>query len=142
VEKNATEKYKATVFTLPDVQLGSIIEYRYTLEYDSDVVVSPRWYLQRSLYTRKAHFYFLPTTRELENRHGGVLQGSVAWSAYLPAGAKVVYSPAANAYTLDVEKIPAYQEEEYMPPMHNYTYRALFYYTIAKNGTEYWTHRR
>ena len=25
-----------------------------------------------------------------------------------------------------------------MPPMHNYTYRALFYYTIARTTDEYW----
>ena len=25
-----------------------------------------------------------------------------------------------------------------MPPMHNYTFRALFYYTIAKTTDEYW----
>jgi hypothetical protein len=29
VEKSGKEKYKATVFTLPNLQVGSIIDYRY-----------------------------------------------------------------------------------------------------------------
>jgi Domain of Unknown Function with PDB structure (DUF3857) len=138
VKKNGKEKYMATVFTLPDVQVGSIIEYRYTLAYESNLVVSPRWYLQGPLYTRKAHFFFLPSERALEDGHGGVVQGHVAYAADLPPGAKVVYAPSNQSYSLDVEKIPAYPEEDYMPPMHSYTYRALFYYTVARTTDEYW----
>jgi Domain of Unknown Function with PDB structure (DUF3857) len=138
VEKNSKEKYKATVFTLPDVQVGSIIEYRYTLAYESNLVVSPRWYLQGPLYTRKAHFYFLPTEHALQDGHGGVVQGHLAYAADLPSGASIVYAPSTRSYTLDVQNIPAYPEEEFMPPMHNYTYRALFYYTIARTPDEYW----
>ncbi len=139
VEKTGNEKYKATVFTLPDVQVGSIIEYRYVLEYESNLVVAPRWYLQGSLYTRKAHFFFLPTEHLLDDGHGGVIPGRVAYTAVLPAGASVVYSPAGKSYSLDVEKIPAYPQEAYMPPMHNYTFRTLFYYTIARTTDEYWS---
>jgi len=139
VEKSGTQKYKATVFTLPDVQVGSIIEYRYVLEYESNLVVAPRWYLQGPLYTRKAHFSFLPTEHLLEDGHGGAIPGRVAYTAVLPAGASVVYSPAGKSYSLDVEKISAYPQEDYMPPMHNYTFRTLFYYTIARTTDEYWS---
>lgn len=139
LEKNGTEKYKATVFTLPDVQVGSILEYRYVLAYESNVVVSPRWYLQGALYVRKAHFQFVPSDRVLEDGHGGVLQGHYAYSAYLPPDGKVVYSPAGKFYTIDVANIPALPEEEFMPPMHNYSYRALFYYTTARTADEYWS---
>ena len=139
LEKGGKEKYKATVFTLPDVQVGSILEYRYVLSYESNVVVSPRWYLQGPLYVRKAHFQFIPGDRMLEDGHGGVMQSSVAYAAYLPPGQSVVYSPAGKFYTIDVEKIPATPDEEFMPPMHNYSFRALFYYTIARKAEEYWT---
>jgi Domain of Unknown Function with PDB structure (DUF3857)/Transglutaminase-like superfamily len=138
VKKNGKEKYKATVFTLPDVQVGSIIEYRYTLAYESNLVLSPRWYLQGPLYTRKAHFFFLPSERALEDGHGGVVQGQLSYAAELPPGAKVVYAPSNKSYSLDVEKIPAYPEEDYMPPMRSYSYRALFYYTVARTTDEYW----
>jgi Domain of Unknown Function with PDB structure (DUF3857)/Transglutaminase-like superfamily len=138
LEKGGKERYKATVFTLPDVQVGSILEYRYVLSYESGVVFSPRWYLQGPLYVRRAHYQFIPSDQRLEDGHGGVIQGRVAYSAYLPPGKSVVYSPAANYYTIDVEKIPPAPEEESMPPMHNYVFRALFYYTIAKSADEYW----
>jgi Domain of Unknown Function with PDB structure (DUF3857)/Transglutaminase-like superfamily len=138
MEKSGQRKYMATVFTLPDVQVGSILEYRYSLDYESNLVVSPRWYLQGPLYTRKAHFYFMPTTHELEDGHGGAKPASVAYTSVLPPGAKVVFAPSNQSYSLDVEKIPAYPEEDYLPPIHNYTFRALFYYTIAQTTDEYW----
>ncbi len=138
LEKGEKERYKATVFTLPDVQVGSILEYRYVLSYESNLVVSPRWYLQGPLYVRKAHFQFIPSDRVLEDGHGGVMQGHVAYAAYLPPGRSVVYSPAGKYYTVDVEKIPSFPDEEFMPPLHNYSFRALFYYTIAKTEDEYW----
>ena len=105
IDKNGKEKYKATVFSMPDVQVGSILEYRYVLAYDSNLVVSPRWFLQGALYTRKAHFYFLPSTHELEDGHGGTMRGHVAYSAYLPPGAKVIFAPSSQSYYLDLEKI-------------------------------------
>jgi Transglutaminase-like superfamily len=74
----------------------------------------------------------------LEDGHGGVMQSSVAYAAYLPPGQSVVYSPAAKFYTIDVDKIPATPDEEFMPPMHNYSFRALFYYTIARKAEDYW----
>ena len=138
LSKGGRERYKATVFTLPDVQVGSILEYRYVLAYDDKLVVSPRWYLQGPLYVRRAHYQFTPSEHDLEDGHGGVIRGRVAYSAYLPPGCSVAYSSISNYYTIDVEKIPPDPEEEYMPPMHNYTFRALFYYTIAKTTDEYW----
>jgi Domain of Unknown Function with PDB structure (DUF3857)/Transglutaminase-like superfamily len=139
VEKAGTQKYKATVFSLPDVQVGSILEFRYTLEYESNLVFSPRWYLQGPLYTRKAHFYFLPSEHALDDGHGGVIKGHTAYAAYLPSGAAVSYAPSSKSYSLDVQNIPAFPEEELMPPIHNYMYRALFYYTGARTSEEYWS---
>ena len=51
----------AKVFTLPDVEVGSIIEYRYKLRLDDNYFMSPQWYIQSDLYTRKAHYLWKPT---------------------------------------------------------------------------------
>ncbi|MGB8536602.1 MAG: DUF3857 domain-containing protein [Acidobacteriaceae bacterium] len=138
LDKGGKGKYKATVFTLPDVQVGSILEYRYVLGYESNIVVSPRWYLQGPLYVQKAHYQFTPSDRTLLDAHGRGMQARVAYATLLPQGAAVSFSPAGQFYSLDVEKIPALPEEEFMPPSHNYSLRALFYYTVATTANEYW----
>src|SRR5262249_28251483 len=47
-------------FTLPDVQVGSIIDYRYSLRYQDNGVLAPEWEVQRELFQRKASFKFIP----------------------------------------------------------------------------------
>jgi hypothetical protein len=49
IEKTQGAKYMAKVFSLPDVEVGSIIEYRYTLRYDDYYFISPQWYIQSVL---------------------------------------------------------------------------------------------
>ncbi len=53
LEKTKTESYKSKVFTLPDVQVGSILEYRYVLAYDDDWVLPPQWYLAAQHHSRR-----------------------------------------------------------------------------------------
>ncbi len=138
LEKTKTEKYMAKVFTLPDVQVGSILEYRYQLSYDDYVVYSPRWFVQQPLYVRKAHYHFLPSEHRLDDNHQGSMEARVAYFPLLPKGAQVQYIESEKLFSLDVEKIEPIREEEYMPPMDSVTYRVLFYYTLAKTTDEYW----
>src|SRR5438105_6979327 len=56
IEKSHGFKYTAKVFTLPDVEVGSIIEYRFTLRWDDYQYIAPSWLIQSDLYTRKAHY--------------------------------------------------------------------------------------
>ena len=48
-------KYLAKTFTLPDVQVGSIVEYHYTTDYNG-LYESSRWVLSDELFTRYAKF--------------------------------------------------------------------------------------
>ena len=43
-------------FTLPDVQVGSIIEFRYSLRYADNTFVAPEWLVQEDLFQRRATF--------------------------------------------------------------------------------------
>jgi len=138
LEKTKTLKYKAKVFTLPDVQVGSILEYRYVISYDDNIVYSPEWYIQQPLYVRKAHYQFLPTEHRLNDNHGGSMEAGVAYAPLLPNGIGVQYAVAMKTYSVDIEKIEPISEEEYMPPMHSLSYRVLFYYTLARTSEEYW----
>jgi len=48
------------VFTLPSVEVGSILEYRYDLRYDDDHVSSPTWEIQRPYFVHHARYTFTP----------------------------------------------------------------------------------
>jgi hypothetical protein len=48
------------VFTLPSVEVGSILEYSYDLQYDENQFMSPQWVIQRPYFVHKAHYAFTP----------------------------------------------------------------------------------
>ena len=57
------------VFTLPSVEVGSILEYRYTIQLENHVT-PPTWEVQRKYYVRRAHYEWLLTiySRTLSRR--------------------------------------------------------------------------
>ncbi len=126
------------MFNLPSVEVGSILEYQYTIRYDDDYVSSPYWPVQQRYFVHKAHYFFEPikdiTVVMTEN--GNPAHSLLYW-AQLPTGQKVV-EDAAGHFTLDVADVPATPDEQFMPPMDAFTYQVLFYYTSAHNGGEFW----
>jgi hypothetical protein len=140
---------KAKVFTLPAVDVGSIIEYRYNTRLDDNYYRSPDWMIQSELYTRKAHYMWRPTRALIETSDGKDASTNVAWTPILPAGAQVVQKQLlGNSYNssdapnteldLDVHDIPALPKEDYMPPIASVSYRVLFYYTDVRTPKEFW----
>ncbi len=128
---------KQTVFTMPDVQVGSILEYRYVLRYDAMSAVPPQWYIQGELFVRSANYYFRPTQHDLMSAHGEIIHGA-AYTTMLPKGAQVKYVPSQDSFELAVHNIPPIADEELMPPIHSLSYRVLFYYTAAQTPDDYW----
>ena len=49
-------KYLAKTFTLPEVQVGSIIEYYYTIDLAENFVFDSHWILSNELFTKSAKF--------------------------------------------------------------------------------------
>src|SRR3954466_1671766 len=47
-------------FTLPDVQVGSILDYRYSLRYDDHTFYAPEWIVQGELFQKSVSFKFIP----------------------------------------------------------------------------------
>jgi len=147
IEKTQGTKYMAKVFSMPDVTIGSIIEYRYNLRYDDNYFISPRWYIQSDLYTRRGHYKWMPTDKQLvSNDDRGQLTNSIAWFPILPVGTELKNSrlPGIGGnegqliFELNVHDIPPFPDEEYMPPLRSLTYRVLFYYSAYRTGDEYW----
>ena len=139
IEKSGGVKYSEKVFTLPAVEVGSILEYRYKLRYDDGYFVSPDWYIQSDLYTRKAHYLWRPTNQELQSDAEGVVN-SVAWTPILPAGAVVKQSikGGVNTIELDIANVKPRPQDVYMPPIDSISYRVMFYYTGYRTMEEYW----
>lgn len=135
--KQGNERVMTKVFSLPDVQVGSIIEYEYTIGYDDNVASSPQWYIQQPLYVHKAHYHFNPTTHEMtsNSEHGNLVLG-LMYTPVLPSGVQVRYG--MDGYDLTIENVPPLVDEEYMPPINSISYRVLFYYSGYHSGDDFW----
>ncbi|HEY9127272.1 MAG TPA: DUF3857 domain-containing protein [Acidobacteriaceae bacterium] len=142
-------KRMAKVFTMPDVTVGSIIEYRYALRYDDHYFIPPDWYIQTDTYLLKGHFNWKPTSQQLVSSHAGreKLTNSIAWLPILPQGAEIKQTrlPPVQGqedgqliFDLVVNNVPPSPDEEYMPPLSSFTYRVLFYYSPYRSSDEFW----
>jgi Domain of Unknown Function with PDB structure (DUF3857)/Transglutaminase-like superfamily len=148
IEKTQGMKHMAKVFTLPDVEVGSIIEYRYNRRMDDHWFMAPRWFVQSDLFTRKAHYVWKPTNKELvTNDDRGQLTNSIAWFPVLPATAEFkntrlpgggISGDGRLTFELNIHDVPPAPEEEYMPPIASLSYRVLFYYSPYRTADDYW----
>ena len=129
IEKDKHSQRTAKVITLPDVQVGSILEYRIVYVLGRYVSYYPRWYVQRRFFVRKAHYEYAPDQLNyLIPRFFPVL----------PKGAEVRVDTKRKVYSLDIENVPPLVDEDYQPPMESLSYRVLFYYTDAKSPEDFW----
>jgi Domain of Unknown Function with PDB structure (DUF3857) len=147
VEKTRDMRYMSKIFTLPDVEVGSIIEYSYKRRLEDNYFMSPSWFVQTKLFTRKAHYIWKPTAKQLVSSDDrGQLTSSVAWFPVLPASAEfknirmppVGFNEGQLIFELNIHDVPPAPDEEYMPPMSSLTFRVLFYYSPYRTGDEYW----
>jgi hypothetical protein len=120
-------KQMETVFTMPDVRVGSILEYRYQLTANNTFTL-PQWNLQQPIFAHHEHFQFVPTTNlALISRdrwgHWNRVQ-DLLFTPILPSGSKV--QQTINGYELDVKNVPAAPDEAYMPPLSSFGYQLLF----------------
>jgi transglutaminase-like putative cysteine protease len=139
------------VFTLPSVEVGSILEYRFDVNYDDDIVSSPQWEIQRKYFVHKAHYQFTPqrqfmptgtaytpaTTFDVEDSRGRRLFKLLCWQL-LPTGVDVK-SSVNGSFSIDMTDVPAIPDEEHMPPVESFLYRVGFFYSYAQTSTEFWT---
>ena len=147
VQKAQGYKIKVKVFSLPSVEVGSIIEYRYSLRLDDHYFAHPDWMIQTGLFTRKAHYMWRPTDRLLTSEDGKQVSSTVAWTPLLPLGAEIKQTKLQMTFgadaghiqlDLDVHDILPLPKEQFMPPMQSVAYKVLFYYTSFRTTKEYW----
>lgn len=146
IEKEKGVKVQAKVFTLPDVTVGSIIEYRYATRIADDIVDAPDWIIQGPLYVKSAHFVWYPTIENIQDPKWGPIN-AITWFPILPPGAKIESHqlPAAGPtgeqqriYELSVKDIPPEPDEEFMPPTASYTYAVYFNFSAFHSFADFW----
>ncbi|HUZ03813.1 MAG TPA: DUF3857 domain-containing protein, partial [Acidobacteriaceae bacterium] len=152
-EKSGGLSVRKKVFAMPDVQVGSILEFRYEINYTDSAVVAPSWYIQSELYTRKAHYSFVPFVDKgagsnfIVDKSGNRL-GRVAYTTVLPAGVDLkevggfhldrTLDIVHDNWVLDVTNIPPIPKASYLPPIHGLSYRVNFFYTAYGSADEFW----
>ncbi|MBI1740172.1 MAG: DUF3857 domain-containing protein [Candidatus Koribacter versatilis] len=124
-------KFLAKTFTLPDVRLGTIIEYSYTVDLNDQYVYDSRWILSEELFTKKAKFSLKPNP-DFALRWN--------WPIGLPEGTK---PPAKEGdyIRLETQNIPAFQVEDFMPPENTLKFRVEFAYSegsVETDQTKFW----
>jgi Domain of Unknown Function with PDB structure (DUF3857)/Transglutaminase-like superfamily len=139
--KTAGSTVMAKVFSLPDIRVGSIIEYRYLLTYEGNYLMSPHWLLQQTIPVRRAHYHFVPTdtSQTITSTDSQGHQNQVNHLVYfplLPPGAKI--RSGLDGFDLLVDNIPPAPDEPYMLPTSSFTYRLIFYYSPYPSGPEFW----
>lgn len=138
-----------TMFTMPDVEVGSVIEYRYQVRYDR-YLTAPGWDLQKQYFIHKEHFVFHPSRQflpqdvtgegvgdsQLKDSHENVLT-DIRFRPVLPAG-KILTKDAMGNYVLDLSDIPPIPQEPFAPPLNSEAYRVDFFYTYTPDVKDYW----
>ncbi|MGA3160795.1 MAG: DUF3857 and transglutaminase domain-containing protein [Terracidiphilus sp.] len=116
----------SVVFTLPSVEVGSILEYRYRY---SGFTFAPTWWIQQPYFVRKAHYSFRP---DLSFSFNGLM-----YATRIDTGEKVVKDKKGNM-TLDIADVPTEPDEDWMPPLNTIRWRVEFYYTRINSAKEFW----
>jgi hypothetical protein len=154
----------ARVFNLPSVEVGSILEYRWTVPLtgvsvggvsedmqayiDSALASSiPFWDVQQDIFIHREHFYYNPLGDLERNVIGnqsivhitakGETASYLLFSARLPQGARVQLSPRKD-YTLELTDVPPAVREDKAPPEAGTRYRVRFYYTPYLSADVFW----
>ena len=134
IEKSKGTKFLAKTFTLPDVQVGSIIEYHWNYDFQDNYIFSSQWILSEELFTKRAIFTLKPYTR-----YPWTVQWS--WPAGLPAGTDPPKEGSDGIVRLTTQNVPGFVTEDHMPPANELKFRVDFVYhdeAPEQNVDKYW----
>ncbi|MBZ5537097.1 MAG: DUF3857 domain-containing protein [Acidobacteriia bacterium] len=133
-------KVQVKTFTLPDVHAGSIIEYSYSIRWRNrglDILVNPEryeipisvngssiptahWTISQDLFTRRAYFSMNPFPK-----------AHLIWTTFGLTKDQQLRRQPDGTIQLEVQNVPAFQEEEHMLPESILKTRMSLYYIIG-----------
>jgi hypothetical protein len=126
------------VFTLPNVEVGSILEYRLQIRYEDSTVSSPTWQIQQPYFVHKAHYQFEPSRylADITDSRGNAAN-NLMYALILDNGTKMKHD-VTGRFSLDVDDVPPVPKDDWMPPLNTINWRAEFYYSGYPTGAEFW----
>ncbi len=128
--------YLARTFVLPDVQVGSVIEYRFTDNLWHNLIFQTHWILNSNLFTKTARFSLRPYGSDFAR-----IGLRWTWQG-LPPGAQPTQGHD-HILRMEVQNVPAFQVEDFMPPANELKSRVDFITEsefFEKEPVEYWRH--
>ena len=139
-ERAGELKNLVKTFTLPDVEPGCIIEYKFQRQSKPHYVHDLSWTVTQTMYTREAHFSYFPYTG-----YGGL--GLIPlYRIFLLPPEDVPKQQVDGSFSMVVHNLPGVEEEELMPPRRPMEARVEFYYQSPGAPSEtdpsdkYWNH--
>jgi hypothetical protein len=136
VVKNRQLRYLVKAFNLSSVEVGSIIEYSYTIDFKEHYVYDSHWILSEDLFTRNAKFTLKPYSSYDNQFH-------LRWTwQQLPQDAVPKEGPN-SVIEMQAHNIPAFQTEDYMPPENELKARVDFIYdegSAESDPDKFWRH--
>jgi hypothetical protein len=132
IEKTKGTKIRAKTFNIPDVQVGSIVEYHFNYDFEDHYIFDSHWVVSDQLFTRSAKFSLKPFP-----------EWAVRWSwpAGLPTGTVPPKQEPDNVVRMTAHDIPAFEIEDYMPPENELKFRVLFLYSqegFEQDPAKFW----
>jgi hypothetical protein len=120
----------SVAFTLPDVEVGSILEYRWRVKF-KDGAPLPSWELQTGYFIHKEHF-----TYDLRSLMGSARNWTRGIVTPQTAPVTIVYKN--NEFTVDMADVPAAPDEDWMPPTNTIRWRVEFFSSDASSADGFW----
>jgi hypothetical protein len=114
------------VFTLPSVEVGSILEYRVKI-HTGQYAPAPTWMIQQPYFIHKAHYFYIP----------GNFYYRYSYEGLINSDAKVI-PDKKHGFALDVTDVPPLPDEDYMPPLNLLKWHIVFFYSDFKSSSAFW----
>lgn len=134
IVKTGGIKVLEKTFTMPDVQPGCIVEYKYRVQYDADYYWDASWNIQEDLFTRDADFSIRPP-------EGPGAPSIFSRSFGMPGQIKPVKQKNGD-YAVELHNIAGLTEEDYMLPKDMLRGRVEFFfkspYDAPQTAAQYW----
>lgn len=116
-------KYQAKTFAVPNIQIGSIVELRYVVDFDRDYVYDSQWILDDELFIKHAKYTLIPYP---------YYTMQYTWPRGLPPGVLPPINKSGKL-TLETSDVVPFVSEDYMPPETELKHRVDFVYQDHDN---------